>query len=101
MNDEKLSREELLWLVSLLEFEEHPNIRVTLLDLLENQEAELPAQIALYLVKEGIPSVQMAFLNTLDEKYAPDMKAQLMAFHERKDLDPLVRKLIEVMLINK
>ncbi|MBT8178160.1 MAG: hypothetical protein HKP60_03425 [Eudoraea sp.] len=101
LNEEELSREDLLWLVSLLEQEEHPNIRVTILDLIESQGEVLPIELAQNLVKEGVPAVQMAFLNTLDQKYKPEMKDPLMAFNGREDLDPMVRKRIEDILINK
>ena len=101
LNEQELSADELFWLVSLFEREEHPNIRVILLDLLENQGAELPTELTRYLVKEQTPAVQMAFLNTLDKKYAPEMKPELVAFNEREDLDPLVRECIEGILINK
>ncbi|MBT8204635.1 MAG: hypothetical protein KJP14_02870 [Eudoraea sp.] len=101
LNEEELSREDLLWLVSLLEHEEHPNIRVTILDLIESQGEDLPLELAQNLVREEVPAVQMAFLNTLDQKYEPEMKDPLMAFNGREDLDPMVRKRIEDILINK
>ena len=101
LNNEDLNREELLWLVSLLEHEEHPNIRVTILDLIENQGEDIPLELTRYLLKEEIPAVQMAFLNTLDQKYEAEMRGPLMAFNSRGDLDPMVRKRIEGILINK
>ena len=101
LNNQELNSKELLWLVSLLEIEEHPNIRVTLIDLIENQGMDSPVEFAGYLVNERTPAVQMAFLNTLDRQFTPEIRPQLIAFNERADLDPLVRDRIQGILINK
>lgn len=101
LNGENISDNDYLWLVSLLEREENPNIRVTLIDLIGQQPKRLPLSIADLLTDEEIPAVQMAILNNIDQSYNPDMKGQLLAFNNREDLDEMVRERIVDILSEK
>ena len=101
LNAKDISNEEYLWLISLLKSEDNPNIRVTLIDLIEQQKDQLPPFIAQILATEDIPAVQMALLNTIDLNYSPDMKESLLAFNDRDDLDQLVKQRIVDILKEK
>ena len=101
LNNDRISADDYLWLLSLLESEKNPNIRITVIDLIEQQQEQLPASVAQLLKDEQIPTVQMALLNTIEKKYNPDMKGHLLAFNEREDLDQLVRQRIADILTEK
>ena len=98
LNKEDIGKKEYLWLFSLLKTEENPNIRVTLIDLIEQQKEQLPPSIAQLLAYEDIPTVQMALLNTIDLNYSPEMKEHLLVFNDREDLDQLVKQRIADIL---
>ena len=101
LNEEDIGKTEYLWLFSLLKTEENPNIRVTVIDLIEQQKDQLPPIIAQILADEDIPTVQMALLNTIDLNYNPEMKEHLLVFNDREDLDQLVKQRIADILNRK
>ena len=101
LNETTIEQEELSWLLSLLDVEQHPNIRVTLIDLIENKGYKVPVEFTGHLVEEPVPAVQMAFLNVIEQQYASEMESNLLAFSAREDLDQEVRKRLTEILIEK
>jgi hypothetical protein len=91
LNNEQLASEDIKWLKAELKKETHPNIKVTIVDLLNNYPSKIDNDFLNALQKEPIPSVQMAFLDALENSVNPDFSNELVVFSQRKDLDNTVR----------
>jgi hypothetical protein len=101
LNKEELNKEELTWLVSLLDDEDHPNIRVILIDLIGRKGYAFPKEFSACLVNENVPTVQLALLNSINKNNKPEIKEKLLAFNKRNDLDPMVQKRVQEILSQK
>lgn len=91
-NKQQLSVIEIDWLKYVLRKESNPNVKVVLLDLIENRSyLQLTENLSEELLNEDIPSVQMAVLNTLEYGTNSVVKNNLRQFQERDDLESMVR----------
>lgn len=88
--EKKLTSSDIAWLNKALKNEMNPNIKVTIVDLLNNYQYRLDADFIQQLENESTPSVQMALLNTLEEIQYDDLNNNLLAFTKRNDLDNMV-----------
>ncbi len=88
---QQLSAIETDWLRNVLNEESNPNVKVTLLDLIENRSYPMAESLSVQLLNEDIPSVQMAVLNTLEKSTNTIIKNNLAQFQERDDLEAMVR----------
>ncbi|MBT8219375.1 MAG: hypothetical protein KJP00_06110 [Bacteroidia bacterium] len=91
LNEKELNGSDIAWLNSELKKENNPNIKVTIVDLLNNYQSKLDNDFIRQLEDESTPSVQMALLNTLEEIQYEDLNNDLWAFTERKNLDNMVK----------
>jgi hypothetical protein len=98
LNKRQLSKDEIVWLEEELKTNVHPNIKVTIVDLLNNYHSLLDGDFVKCLHKENTPSVQMAVLNTLENLNNIDFYGELLAFSKRSDLDITVKsKALELL----
>jgi hypothetical protein len=102
LNAEKLSKKEISELKLLLMNEQNPNIKIAILDLLENYTPQYvdPMELFLNLNKSSTPSVQMAMLNTMEATDITAIRNNLDHFRGTVDLEETVKNKIQEMLNN-
>ncbi len=100
LNNQKLSSTDINWLKEELRKENNPNIKVTIIDLLSNDRSKLNKDFYNNLQYESIPTVQMAFLNSLEASENINFKSELLSFLQRNDLDTSVKLKAKIILSN-
>lgn len=100
LNKEQLQQADIIWLEAQLKKEEHPNIRVTIVDLLNNYPTQLDDRYFDHLLKEPVPTVQMALLDAFERLENRVFSSQLLVFSQRSDLEQTVRLKAEKILSN-
>ncbi|WP_445381576.1 hypothetical protein [Robiginitalea sp. IMCC43444] len=87
LNSRELKPSEVHWLEGLLQGERQPNIKITLIDLLDQNRHKLSRQFAAELRQSRIPTVQMALLHVLEQIEEPFSREAIRDFSSRQDLD--------------
>ncbi|NNF31607.1 MAG: hypothetical protein HKN66_09470 [Flavobacteriaceae bacterium] len=102
LTSEKLSEGEIEEVKLLLANEENPNIKVALLDLLENYTPDhvKSEELFLNLNRSSTPSVQMAMLNAMEATDISDIRSDLDAFRNTVGLEETVKNRILQLLNN-
>jgi hypothetical protein len=102
LTSEKLREGEIEEVKLLLANEENPNIKVALLDLLENYTPDhvKSEELFLNLNRSSTPSVQMAMLNAMEATDISDIRSDLDAFRNTVGLEETVKNRILQLLNN-
>jgi hypothetical protein len=102
LTSEKLSNEDIEDVKSLLAIEPNPNIKVSILDLLDNYTPEYvgPEELFLNLNSSRTPSVQMAMLNSMEATDISRIQSDLDQFLRTEGLEETVTNKIQEMLKN-
>lgn len=100
LSSEKLNDRDIEDVKSLLAQETNPNIKVAILDLLENYTPEYvgPEELFLNLNSSPTPSVQMAMLNAMQSTDISEIQYDLDQFLNSKGLEETVKNKIREML---
>lgn len=101
LNKEDLSLSDVEWLNQVLSIEKNPNIKITIIDVLDNYIRELNTDFIEQLNDEYIPSVQLAMLNIIEDLDNSYKSNSLLAFTNRNDLDAIILKKAKDILSNR
>ncbi len=101
LNDADLKATDIDWLQAELINDSHPNIKVTIVDVLTHHKSKLKKEFYDHLKNESTPSVQMALLNVFESATHMDVSDALLEFSQRKDLETAVRQKATYILSNQ
>ncbi|WP_299519118.1 hypothetical protein [Winogradskyella sp.] len=101
LNGTELTSTDIDWLQSELKNDVHPNIKVTIVDLLTHHKSKLNQEFYDNLQNESIPSVQMALLDIFESSTHVAISDALLIFSQKEDLDASVRQKANYILSNQ
>ncbi|AXT20445.1 hypothetical protein D7030_04810 [Flavobacteriaceae bacterium AU392] len=99
LNNKSLENKDIKWLEDELKIEKNPNIKIVIIDILNNYSTELDSGFFELLQIEKTPTVQMALLNTL-QYIEEDLSDKLINFSKQNNLQPTVRNRTQKIINN-